>query len=82
MTDAFAIGTSLVIIVVSSVIIGAVLPLFFEIAARPHPRRRVMQVVMDLVGVLITCAVAQAIMPTPKPSPTNTRRVGSVRLDG
>ena len=79
MTDAATIGLSLLSIVIVAVIVGAVLPLLFvRLRLDPAHAGATVQVVMDLLGVLITCQVAQAIMPVP----ASTRRGEGAELPG
>ena len=60
--DALAISASLFIIVSTSVVLGTILPLLLS-AARVDAANAstTIQVIMDVLGVLITCTVAQAV---------------------
>ena len=67
-TDAVAIGTSLFCIVLSSVVIGAVLPMLLNyVGLDPAHAGATIQVVMDLAGVMITCVVCSAMLAGEKP---------------
>ena len=61
--DATAICLSLFVIVSSSVVVGALLPLLFYIAGRdPAHAGPTIQVVMDITGVWVTCMVCSAML--------------------
>lgn len=61
--DAIAISTSLVAIVFSSVIIGCTLPvLLHRLQLDPAHAGATIQVIMDLAGVIITCAVCSVLL--------------------
>jgi len=61
--DALAITCSLVAIVLSSVIIGSVLPLILHrLHLDPAHAGATIQVIMDLAGVCITCAVCSRLL--------------------
>lgn len=61
--DALAITCSLVAIVFSSVIIGSVLPLVLHrLHLDPAHAGATIQVIMDLAGVCITCAVCSRLL--------------------
>jgi Mg/Co/Ni transporter MgtE len=61
--DALAIALSLSCIVLSSVCIGAMLPLLFSMAnIDPANSSTSIQVLMDITGVLITCLVATVML--------------------
>ena len=62
-TDAIAISASLVTIVFTSVLIGSVLPLVFQKCHMdPAHAGATIQVIMDLLGVCITCVVCDAML--------------------
>ena len=57
-TEALAVAASLFLIVALSIVLGAALPIFLEkINAGASNAATTIQVVMDVSGVLITCAV-------------------------
>ena len=57
-TEALAVAASLFLIVALSIVLGAALPIFLEkINAGASNAATTVQVVMDVSGVLITCAV-------------------------
>jgi Mg/Co/Ni transporter MgtE len=64
--ESIAISIALVTIVVASIIIGVLLPLFFELIGidSAHSSTTI-QVLMDISGVLITCMVAGIILESP-----------------
>ena len=62
--DAIAISTSLLLIVLSSVIIGSALPLILHrLRCDPAHAGATIQVIMDLAGVCITCSVCSYMLP-------------------
>ena len=62
--DALAISTSLLAIVFTSVIIGALLPLLLQRChCDPAHAGATIQVIMDLAGVCITCTVCSLLLP-------------------
>lgn len=64
--DAFAITTSLFSIVFISVILGSLLPSILErIGAGPSNASTAIQVLMDIVGVAITCAICSELLDSP-----------------
>jgi Mg/Co/Ni transporter MgtE len=63
-TDALAITTSLLVIVVSSVIFGTLLPLLLHHCGLDAAHAgATIQVIMDLAGVCITCTVCSLMLP-------------------
>ena len=66
--SAFAICTSLFFIVLTSIIVGSSLPFLLEKfgCSREHAAP-VIQVVMDIMGVFITCHICYSVLPTSKP---------------
>lgn len=65
----FAITLSLILIVFSSVIIGALLPLMFQmIKLDPAHAGPTIQVVMDMIGVLITLIICKWILGDTEPT--------------
>jgi cation transporter-like permease len=57
--EAMAISLALVAIVVSSIVIGTVLPLIFQLLGiDPAHSSTTIQVIMDISGVLITCSIS------------------------
>jgi Mg/Co/Ni transporter MgtE len=64
-SESLAISASLSIIVFLSIVIGAVLPLSFQmIGLDPANSSTTIQVIMDISGVLITCLVATVLLDT------------------
>jgi Mg/Co/Ni transporter MgtE len=64
-SESLAIAASLSIIVFLSIVIGAVLPLSFQmIGLDPANSSTTIQVIMDISGVLITCLVATVLLDT------------------
>lgn len=62
--DAIAIATSLFLIVVTSVVIGSLLPLALHwMRWDPAHAGATIQVIMDLAGVCITCTVCTLLLP-------------------
>ena len=62
--DAIAISASLVAIVFTSVVIGALLPLLLQRChVDPAHAGATIQVIMDLLGVAITCTVCSYLLP-------------------
>jgi Mg/Co/Ni transporter MgtE len=63
LTDAMAIATALFIIVLSSVVVGASLPMLLAVlGVDPSHAGATIQVIMDLAGVLITCLVCSKML--------------------
>lgn len=63
MTESIAICITLITIVFSSVCIGALLPVLFQrIGIDPAHSSTTIQVVMDILGVIITCAVSTRLL--------------------
>ena len=70
--DAIAISCALFAIVFISIIAGALLPIcLHRMRLDPAHAGATIQVVMDLLGVLITCCVCSLLLPGPN-GPTNT----------
>eukprot|EP01060_Flectonema_neradi_P000066 TRINITY_DN10059_c0_g1_i1.p1 TRINITY_DN10059_c0_g1~~TRINITY_DN10059_c0_g1_i1.p1 ORF type:complete len:233 (+),score=22.91 TRINITY_DN10059_c0_g1_i1:52-750(+) len=66
--SAFAICTSLFFIVLTSVIVGSSLPFFLErIGLSREHAAPVIQVIMDIMGVFITCHICYSVLPVSKP---------------
>ena len=64
--EAIAITIALMLIVFSSVIIGSILPLIFQLAGLdPANSSTTIQVMMDILGVLTTCFVANFLLDSP-----------------
>ena len=62
--DAVAISTSLLLIVLSSVVVGSALPLVLHrLRLDPAHAGATIQVIMDLAGVCITCIVCSMMLP-------------------
>lgn len=62
-SESIAISVALVTIVVSSIILGALMPLAFQLVGiDPAHSSTTIQVVMDISGVLITCCVAALML--------------------
>ena len=62
--DALAISVSLLMIVVSSIVIGCLLPLLLHrLRVDPAHAGATIQVIMDLAGVCITCVVCSRMLP-------------------
>lgn len=63
--EAIAISLALMTIVFLSIVVGALLPLFFQlIHLDPANSSTTIQVIMDISGVLITCLVATSLLDT------------------
>ena len=63
MRDAIAIATSLFLIVISSVVIGTLLPLLLHrLHLDPAHAGATIQVIMDLMGVCISCFVCSILL--------------------
>jgi Mg/Co/Ni transporter MgtE len=63
--EAIAISIALVCIVFSSVFLGAILPVFFQrIGIDPAHSSTTIQVIMDILGVIITCSVSTTLLDT------------------
>lgn len=61
--ETVAITLSLMIIVLTSIVVGGLLPIFFHfIGVDPANSSTTIQVVMDISGVLITCLVASVLL--------------------
>jgi Mg/Co/Ni transporter MgtE len=61
--EAIAISIALLTIVFTSVILGAILPIgFYKIGVDPAHGGTTIQVVMDILGVIITCAVSTKLL--------------------
>ncbi len=63
MPEALAITTALMAIVLISIILGALMPLLFQLAGvDPANSSTTIQVVMDITGVLLTCLTATTLL--------------------
>jgi Mg/Co/Ni transporter MgtE len=62
-TNAFAISLSLLCIVMTSVVLGTVLPFCLaEVGVDPANAGTSIQVVMDILGVIITCVLCHLVL--------------------
>lgn len=67
--ESIAIALALVSIVVSSIVIGTVLPLLFQVVGiDPAHSSTTIQVIMDISGVLVTCLITSCLLDTSPPS--------------
>eukprot|EP01033_Poteriospumella_lacustris_P009365 gene9365-6708_t len=63
--ESMAIALALVSIVVSSIVIGTVLPLLFQaVGVDPAHSSTTIQVIMDISGVLVTCLITSCLLDT------------------
>ena len=70
--ETFAICIALILIVFISVVLGSTLPLILQfIKVDPAHSSTSIQVIMDILGVLITCGVAMSVLYTPGKSNDN-----------
>lgn len=77
--ESIAIALALVSIVVSSIVIGTVLPLLFQIIGiDPAHSSTTIQVIMDISGVLVTCLITSCLLDT---SPSNDGLSGGALLE-
>jgi Mg/Co/Ni transporter MgtE len=71
MPTIIAISLSLFCIVLGSVIIGSVLPFYLlRLGINPEHAAPTIQVVMDILGVFITCMVCSTVLPSAAPPPS------------
>ena len=65
MAESVAIAIALMLIVLISVVLGALLPLFYQfLSIDPANSSTTIQVIMDISGVIITCMVANFFLET------------------
>jgi len=69
LSETFAICLSLIFIVFVSIILGSTLPLFLQfIKLDPAHSSTSIQVIMDILGVLMTCGIAMAVLRESSPA--------------
>lgn len=76
--ELISIVVALVLIVLISIVIGALLPLLFDtVGLDPANTSTTIQVIMDISGVLITCLVAAVLLDSSLTMVSTTTTLGS-----